>query len=102
MKLQRKEGINVKNNKLQIDINDFVEERLSESLENISNNNEYKKVKENYYTFFNNIKEIIPNIKLLNHYKEAEHDMYTIQLKQAYKTGFQDGIKIIIDKKDNV
>lgn len=88
----------MKNNKLKTDINDFIEERLAESLENISNNEEYKEVKEKYYKRLNKLKEEISNIKTIDSYKEAEHDISTIQLKQAYKTGFQDGIKIIMNK----
>ena len=50
-----------------------------------------------YNSLFEKLKNTIPNVKLLEKYREAEFDLYTMQLIQAYKIGFKDCIIIFRD-----
>lgn len=84
---------------LQMNIDEFVEERLQESYKNISNNEHYKKILKKYYSLFDNIISLVNNEGITEKYREAEFDVYAIQLKEAYKTGFYDSTSIFINKK---
>lgn len=88
-----------KENVLQMNVDEFIEERLQESYKNISSNEHYKKTLKKYYNLFDNIITLVNNENITEKYKEAEFDVYTFQLKEAYKTGFYDSTSIFINKK---
>lgn len=80
---------------LNIFLNDFIEERLEENYQEILQNDKYKIMIDKYKELFNDIKESIENKKILKEFKEAEIDIYAIQLIKAYKKGFEDSILIL-------
>ncbi|MCI8362218.1 MAG: hypothetical protein HFJ41_03665 [Clostridia bacterium] len=91
-----------KDNKLQANINNFVEERIQESYANLVNTKEYNNLLKNYYDLFSKIEKLLNNEKLTEQYKEAEYDVYMFQLEEAYKIGFYDSTIIFNQKNDNV
>ncbi len=80
-------------------INEFIEERLNESYTKTIHTKEYKETRDKCYAIFSNIKNIINNKKLMSYYEEILIDMCTMQLEQAYKTGFKDSLILFSDKK---
>ena len=57
----------------------------------------YKKIIKKYEQLLDEITANISNKKLVQDFKEAEIDAYTIQLIKAYKKGFEDSL-IILEK----
>lgn len=89
----------MKNNvKLETDVNEFIEARLQESYQKILQNRTYQKTLTNYYNSFEKLEAIVNNAKITDDYKEAETNAYEIQLKEAYKAGFNDSIVIFINQ----
>lgn len=84
---------------LKAQLSDFIEERIQVSNKKLISTEEYKIILKKYYNLFSKIEKLIDNQKLAECYKEAEYNVYTLQLKEAYKLGFYDGILI---KNDNV
>ena len=87
----------MKKEKVKIFLNDFIEERLEESYQEILKKEYYKKIIKKYEQLLNEITANISNKKLVQDFKEAEIDAYTIQLIKAYKKGFEDSL-IILEK----
>lgn len=87
----------MKKEKVEIFLNDFIEERLEESYQEILKKDYYKKIIKKYEQLLNEITANISNKKLVQDFKEAEIDAYTIQLIKAYKKGFEDSL-IILEK----
>lgn len=85
----------MKEEKVTVFLNDFIEERLEESYQEILKNDYYKKIIREYEQLFEEISENIIDKKLVQNFKEAEIDAYTIQLIKAYKKGFEDSIVIL-------
>ena len=86
------------NEELQIEVDNFIEERIQENYKKIMEIEKNKKALKNYYNLFNQITEIINNHNLTSQYKETEFDICSIQLKEAYKLGFKDSITIFMTK----
>lgn len=78
-------------------VSDFIEERLQDSHKQLIHNEGTKEVMLKYNSLFEKLKNTIPNVKLLEKYREVEFDLYTMQLIQAYKIGFKDCIIIFRD-----
>ncbi len=79
------------NSNLKENLQDFIEERLNESYTNILHTQEYKEMSNKYLETLKNLKEALnQNTEILQKYEEAEADLYYMQLKQAYLTGFKD------------
>lgn len=78
-------------------VSDFIEERLQDSHKQLIHNERTKEVMLKYNSLFEKLKNTISNVKLLEKYREAEFDLYTMQLIQAYKIGFKDCIIIFRD-----
>lgn len=79
------------NSNLKENLQDFIEERLNESYTNLLHTKEYKKISNKHLEAFKNLKnEIENNTDILEKYEEAEANLYYMQLKQAYLTGFKD------------
>lgn len=87
----------MKKEKIKIFLNDFIEERLEESYQEILKKDYYKKIIKKYEQLLDEITANISNKKLMQDFKEAEIDAYTIQLIKAYKKGFEDSL-IILEK----
>ena len=87
----------MKKEKVEIFLNDFIEERLEESYQEILKKDYYKKLIKKYEQLLDEITANINNKKLMQDFKEAEIDAYTIQLIKAYKKGFEDSM-IILEK----
>ncbi len=87
----------MKKEKVEIFLNDFIEERLEESYQEILKKDYYKKLIKKYEQLLDEITANISNKKLMQDFKEAEIDAYTIQLIKAYKKGFEDSL-IILEK----
>lgn len=85
----------MKEEKVTVFLNDFIEERLEESYQEILKNDYYKKIIREYEQLFEEISKNIIDKKLVQNFKEAEIDAYTIQLIKAYKKGFEDSIVIL-------
>lgn len=83
--------------KVRIFLKDFIEERLEESYQDILKKDYYKKIIKKYEQLLDEITAHISNKKLVQDFKEAEIDAYTIQLIKAYKKGFEDCL-IILEK----
>ncbi len=80
-----KNSTNLKEN-----LQDFIEERLNESYTNIAYTKEYKAISNKNANIMEKITDKIKDNKLIEEYKKIEYDMYEMQLKQAYLTGFKD------------
>lgn len=87
----------MKKEKVEIFLNDFIEDRLEESYQEILKKDYYKKLIKKYEQLLDEITANISNKKLMQDFKEAEIDAYTIQLIKAYKKGFEDSL-IILEK----
>lgn len=87
----------MKKEKVRIFLKDFIEERLEESYQDILKKDYYKKIIKKYEQLLDEITANISNKKLVQDFKEAEIDAYTIQLIKAYKKGFEDSL-IILEK----
>lgn len=86
------------NSNLKENLQDFIEERLNESYTNIAQTKEYKEISNNHFEVFATLKDELKNYtNLLEKYEELEADLYYMQLKQAYLTGFKDS-NIILNK----
>ena len=87
----------MKKEKVRIFLKDFIEERLEESYQDILKKDYYKKIIKKYEQLLDEITANISNKKLVQDFKEAEIDAYTIQLIKAYKKVFEDSM-IILEK----
>lgn len=85
------------NSNLKENLQDFIEERLNESYTNIAQTKEYKEISNKNTNIMEQIGNTIKSSELIEAYKKTEYDMYDIQLKQAYLTGFKDS-NIILNK----
>lgn len=93
----------MKNNvKLETNVNNFVEERLQSSYEEVTSKKEYKNIFKQYFMLFKRLQDVLTNRgDLLEQYETKEAEVYEMQLKQAYKTGFKDCMEIFINKKND-
>lgn len=86
------------NTNLKENLQYFIEERLNESYTKLVHTKEYKEISNNHSEMFELLKnELKNNTKLLEKYEELEANLYYMQLKQAYLTGFKDS-NIILNK----
>ncbi len=85
----------MKKESLESTLSIFIEERLQDNYKNILKNSLNKKIINNHYSLFNELKNTINNTNLLETYRKAEIDSYTLQLQEAYKLGFIDCINIL-------
>lgn len=93
----------MKNNvKLETNVKDFLEERLQSSYEEVTSKREYKRVFKQYFMLFQKLQDGLADKEdLLEQYETKEAEVYEMQLKQAYKTGFKDCMEIFISKKND-
>ena len=80
------------------DVEEFIEERLNQSYSDLKNNSEYVKLEEEYDAIFKKLTENIEENKIVEEYEKIKIDMYEMQLKQAYRSGFKDSIYLIFNK----
>lgn len=80
------------------DVEDFIEERLNQSYSDLKNNSEYVKLEKDYDAIFKKLTENIEENKIVEEYEKIKIDMYEMQLKQAYRSGFKDSIYLIFNK----
>lgn len=85
------------NSNLKENLQDFIDERLNESYTNIAQTKEYKEISNKNTNIMEQIKSKAKSNELIEAYKKTEYDMYDMQLKQAYLTGFKDS-NIILNK----
>lgn len=86
----------MKNSELQEHINSFIDERLEESCYKASNTKEYKRTLNKSYSLFDEIETVVNNATLTDDYKDVESELAFLQLKEAYKIGFKDSMKIFL------
>ncbi len=80
------------------DVEDFIEERLNQSYSDLKNNKEYVKLEKDYDDIFKKLTENIEEKKIVEAYEKIKIDMYEMQLKQAYRSGFKDRIYLIFNE----
>lgn len=80
------------------DVEEFIEERLNQSYSDLKNNSEYVKLEKDYDDIFKKLTENIEEKKIVEEYEKIKIDMYEMQLKQAYRSGFKDSIYLIFNK----
>ena len=80
------------------DVEDFIEERLNQSYSDLKNNKEYVKLEIDYDDIFKKLTENIEEKKIVEAYEKIKIDMYEMQLKQAYRSGFKDRIYLIFNE----
>lgn len=85
------------NSNLKENLQDFIDERLNESYSNIAQTKEYKELSNKNTNLMEQISNKTKSNELIEAYKKTEYDMYDMQLKQAYLTGFKDS-NIILNK----
>lgn len=85
-------------NNLKENVQDFITERLNQSYTQIVGNKTYSKIADKYFKLFEKIENVIQDTSITDKYKEAQFDMYTMQLEEAYKTGFKDSAKVFLNK----
>ncbi len=78
------------NTNLKENLQDFIEERLQESYENLVHTKEYKEILNKNTKLMESITDMTNDNELIEKYKKTEYDLYTIQLQQAYLIGFKD------------
>ena len=88
----------MKTDTLKENVQDFITERLNQSYTQIANNKSYSKIADEHCKLFAEIENTIQNTDIIEQYKEAQYDMYTMQLEEAYKTGFKDSAKVFLNK----
>lgn len=92
----------MKKDALQINTDNFLEERLQSSYEEVTSKKEYKKIFKQYFMLFQKLQDGLVNKEdLLEQYETKEEEVYKMQLKQAYKRGFKDCMEIFINKKND-
>ena len=82
---------------LKENLQDFIDERLNESYTNIVHTKEYKEISTKNANIMEQIINKTKNNELVEEYKKTEYDMYDMQLRQAYLTGFYDS-NLILNK----
>lgn len=88
----------MKADNLKEDVQDFITERLNQSYAQIARNKSYSKIADQHFKLFTEIENAISNADITEKYKEIQFDMYTMQLEEAYKTGFRDSAKVFLNK----
>ena len=87
---------------LKTDADIFVERRLQESYTKVNNNKDYREICKKYFKLFEKIQEELSNKQdLWEQYETKEAEIYEMQLKEAYKTGFKDCMEIFRPKKND-
>ncbi len=79
-------------------VEDFIEERLNQSYSDLKGNREYIRLEKDYELIFKKLTENIEEKKIIEEYEKIKIDMYEIQLKQAYRSGFKDSIYLLFNK----
>ena len=87
---------NMQDTEFQEHINSFIDERLEESRCKVSDTKEYRKTLNKSYSLFDEIETVVNNATLTDDYKEVESELAFLQLKEAYKIGFKDSMKIFL------
>ena len=57
---------------------------------------EYRRTLNKSYSLFDEIETVVNNATLTDDYKEVESELASLQLKEAYKIGFKDSMKIFL------
>lgn len=92
----------MKKDTLQSTTDNFVEERLQASYKEVTRKKEYKRIFKQYFMLFKKLQDALANKEdLLEQYETQEAEVYEMQLKQAYKTGFKDCMEIFINRKND-
>ncbi len=86
------------NTNLKENLQDFIEERLQESYENLVHTKEYKEILNKNTKLMESITDKANDNELIERYKKTEYDLYTVQLQQAYLTGFRDSNIILYNQ----
>lgn len=85
--------------KLQVIIEEFIENRLQESYQKIQQRHDYQEIDNQYFELFQKVKkELIYKQDLLEQYETLLAEVYEIQLKEAYCTGANDMEKLFLNK----
>lgn len=88
-----KDNTTFKNN-----VYDFIDERLNESWTKLNKDKEYKEKQYKYRKSLEELEEkLSDNIILVEDHTENEVELYTMQLHEAYKTGFRDSVQILME-----
>ena len=88
--------------KLENDINNFIEHRLKQNDSMIKKHSEYSIVLKKYLELSKEIeKTFMNNIALWEEYQQAKSELEVLDLRYAYKTGFTDYGKIFSYKVEN-
>lgn len=82
-------------NEFEVIWNEFINERVENSYKDLLNDSKFKGVIERYNQLYCQLKKTIRNNEILEQYKNAELDSYTMQLLAAYKMGFKDSFAIL-------
>lgn len=82
---------------LQENVSDFIDERLNESYKNLKMNKGYVKLEKEDNRLFSKIEKAIKDKGLIEEYQKSTIDMYDMQLKEAYRTGFKDANILLLD-----
>ena len=85
----------MKNNSELIEIiNNSIDERLNISYIKLADNTYYKNLLKKHIAVFDTIRKKLKNDNITEEYQKLEFDIYSLQLREAYKIGFSDGISI--------
>lgn len=87
------------NYKLQLDTSNFIDARLERSRLKTLKTKRYKKMLTDSYRLFDKIETIVNNVNLTDNYRDVESELASMQLKEAYKTGFKDSMRIFLYKE---
>ena len=82
-------------NEFEVIWNEFINERVENSYKDLLNDSKFKVLIERYNQLYCQLKKTIRNNEILEQYKNAELDSYTMQLLAAYKMGFKDSFVIL-------
>lgn len=90
-----------KESTLQENVSDFIDERLNESYRNLKMNKRYVKLEQEDNRLFTEIEKVIKDKELVERYQKSAIDMYDMQIKEAYRTGFKDANILLLDNVTN-
>lgn len=84
---------------LQVVIDEFIDQRIEESYEKILHTEQYKQLLRKYNQLSEKFEANMNDVKFIDDYREAEADIYSPQIKEAYKQGFKDSMIIFVCEK---
>ena len=89
-----------KQDKLNTEVENFIEERLNYNCCELRKNKKYQKLEQDYFNKWEEMETTFKvDWKLLDEYRSLQYDLEAMHEQEAYKTGFNDALKLFYCKE---